>query len=135
MRYISELEHKVQTLQTEATTLSAQLTMLQVPSWWIYSFYFLEVIFTSFSSSDTFASPTQRDSAGLANQNNELKFRLQAMEQQAHLRDGNFFHLLRELISVGISPNSCTNFIQKISLARILRTDGVAFTVRPMNAM
>ncbi|CAA7399629.1 unnamed protein product [Spirodela intermedia] len=57
MRYISELEHKVQTLQTEATTLSAQLTMLQ------------------------------RDSAGLANQNNELKFRLQAMEQQAHLRD------------------------------------------------
>lgn len=30
MRYISELERKVQTLQTEATTLSAQLTMLQV---------------------------------------------------------------------------------------------------------
>ncbi|KAJ6851222.1 transcription factor VIP1-like [Iris pallida] len=57
MRYISELEHKVQTLQAEATTLSAQLTLLQ------------------------------RDSAGLTNQNNELKFRLQAMEQQAHLRD------------------------------------------------
>ncbi|KAJ0964100.1 hypothetical protein J5N97_029222 [Dioscorea zingiberensis] len=57
MRYISELEHKVQTLQTEATTLSAQLTMLQ------------------------------RDSAGLSSQNNELKFRLQAMEQQAQLRD------------------------------------------------
>ncbi|KAH7692475.1 Basic-leucine zipper domain-containing protein [Dioscorea alata] len=57
MRYISELEHKVQTLQTEATTLSAQLTMLQ------------------------------RDSAGLNSQNNELKFRLQAMEQQAQLRD------------------------------------------------
>lgn len=30
MRYISELENKVQTLQTEATTLSAQLTILQV---------------------------------------------------------------------------------------------------------
>lgn len=30
MRYISELEHKVQTLQNEATTLSAQLTLLQV---------------------------------------------------------------------------------------------------------
>nr|DAD25327.1 TPA_asm: hypothetical protein HUJ06_026791 [Nelumbo nucifera] len=30
MRYISELERKVQTLQTEATTLSAQLTLLQV---------------------------------------------------------------------------------------------------------
>ncbi|KAK9905168.1 hypothetical protein M0R45_000450 [Rubus argutus] len=57
MRYISELEHKVQTLQTEATTLSAQLTLLQ------------------------------RDSVGLNNQNNELKFRLQAMEQQAQLRD------------------------------------------------
>ncbi|CAA3010614.1 probable transcription factor 21 [Olea europaea subsp. europaea] len=58
MRYIAELEHKVQTLQTEATTLSAQLTLLQ------------------------------RDSAGLTSHNNELKFRLQAMEQQAQLRDG-----------------------------------------------
>lgn len=29
-RYMAELEHKVQTLQTEATTLSAQLTLLQV---------------------------------------------------------------------------------------------------------
>ncbi|XWS24451.1 hypothetical protein CRYUN_Cryun28dG0103700 [Craigia yunnanensis] len=57
MRYIVELEHKVQTLQTEATTLSAQLTMLQ------------------------------RDSVGLTNQNNELKFRLQAMEQHAQLKD------------------------------------------------
>ncbi|KAI3795494.1 hypothetical protein L1987_38149 [Smallanthus sonchifolius] len=57
MRYITELEHKVQTLQTEATTLSAQLTLLQ------------------------------RDSAGLTSQNNELKFRLQAMEQQSQLRD------------------------------------------------
>ncbi|KAL9238269.1 hypothetical protein vseg_012715 [Gypsophila vaccaria] len=57
MRYISELEHKVQTLQNEATTLSAQLTLLQ------------------------------RDSSGLTSQNNELKFRLQAMEQQARLRD------------------------------------------------
>ncbi|XVF63740.1 hypothetical protein PTKIN_Ptkin09bG0110800 [Pterospermum kingtungense] len=57
MRYIAELEQKVQTLQTEATTLSAQLTMLQ------------------------------RDSVGLSSQNNELKFRLQAMEQQAQLKD------------------------------------------------
>lgn len=30
IRYTSELERKVQTLQTEATTLSAQVTMLQV---------------------------------------------------------------------------------------------------------
>ncbi|CAH8369362.1 unnamed protein product [Eruca vesicaria subsp. sativa] len=57
MRYIVELEHKVQTLQTEATTLSAQFTLLQ------------------------------RDMMGLTNENNELKFRLQAMEQQAQLRD------------------------------------------------
>ncbi|XP_022896074.1 transcription factor RF2a-like isoform X1 [Olea europaea var. sylvestris] len=57
MRYIAELEQKVQTLQTEATTLSAQLTVLQ------------------------------RDSAGLTNTNNELKFRLQAMQRQAQLRD------------------------------------------------
>lgn len=57
MRYISELERKVQTLQTEATTLSAQLTLLQ------------------------------RDSMGLTNENNELKLRLQAMDQQGQLRD------------------------------------------------
>ncbi|CAA0827210.1 Basic-leucine zipper (bZIP) transcription factor family protein [Striga hermonthica] len=53
VRYISELEHKVQTLQTEATTLSAQVTILQ------------------------------KEYAELTNQNNELKFRVQAMEQQA----------------------------------------------------
>ncbi|KAM3375905.1 transcription factor RF2b [Capsicum galapagoense] len=56
-RYISELERKVQTLQTEATTLSAQLTLIQ------------------------------RDTTGLTNENTELKLRLQAMEQQAQLRD------------------------------------------------
>ncbi|KAK8483294.1 hypothetical protein V6N13_075496 [Hibiscus sabdariffa] len=55
--YIAELEHKLQTLQMEATTLSAQLTMLE------------------------------RDSFGLTSQNNELKFRLQAMEKQAQLKD------------------------------------------------
>lgn len=57
MRYISELERKVQTLQTEATTLSAQLTMLQ------------------------------RDTNGLTAENSELKIRLQTMEQQVHLQD------------------------------------------------
>ncbi|XP_008778608.1 probable transcription factor PosF21 [Phoenix dactylifera] len=57
MRYISELERKVQTLQTEATTLSAQLAMLQ------------------------------RDTTGLTAENNELKLRLQTMEQQVHLQD------------------------------------------------
>ncbi|OIT02461.1 PREDICTED: transcription factor VIP1-like [Nicotiana attenuata] len=56
-RYTGELERKVQTLQTEATTLSAQITVLQ------------------------------RDTSGIAAENKELKFRLQALEQQAHLRD------------------------------------------------
>ncbi|EEF44053.1 transcription factor RF2b [Ricinus communis] len=56
-RYILELERKVQTLQTEATTLSAQLTLFQ------------------------------RDTTGLSTENIELKLRLQAMEQQAQLRD------------------------------------------------
>ncbi|KAI3735049.1 hypothetical protein L6452_14536 [Arctium lappa] len=56
-RYITELERKVQTLQTEATTLSAQLALFQ------------------------------RDTTGLSSENTELKLRLQAMEQQAQLRD------------------------------------------------
>lgn len=30
MRYIAELEHKVQVLQTETTAMSAHLTLLQV---------------------------------------------------------------------------------------------------------
>ncbi|KAM0058980.1 putative transcription factor bZIP family [Helianthus debilis subsp. tardiflorus] len=58
MRYIAELENKVQTLQNEATALFTQVTLLQ------------------------------RDLTSLTSQNNELKFRLQAMEEQAHLRDG-----------------------------------------------
>ncbi|CAH2038788.1 unnamed protein product [Thlaspi arvense] len=57
MRYIAELERKVQTLQTEATSLSAQLTLLQ------------------------------RDTNGLSVENNELKLRVQTMEQQVHLQD------------------------------------------------
>lgn len=80
MRYISELERKVQTLQTEATTLSAQLTMLQ------------------------------RDTTGLTTENSELKLRLQAMEQQAQLRDA-LNEALREKIqrlkiATGQSPNN-----------------------------
>ena len=41
-RYITELERKVQTLQTEATTLSAQLTLFQVLSQ--LSSYFIRII-------------------------------------------------------------------------------------------
>ncbi|KAG7028485.1 Transcription factor VIP1 [Cucurbita argyrosperma subsp. argyrosperma] len=57
VRYTNELERKVQTLQSEATTLSAQVTMLQ------------------------------RETTELAVENKELKLRLQAMDQQAQLRD------------------------------------------------
>ncbi|KAJ0244965.1 BZIP domain-containing protein [Hirschfeldia incana] len=57
MRYIAELERKVQTLQTEATTLSAQLTLLQ------------------------------RDTNGLSVENHELKLRVQSVEQQVNLQD------------------------------------------------
>ncbi|KAL5563137.1 hypothetical protein UlMin_032884 [Ulmus minor] len=80
MRYISELEHKVQTLQTEATTLSAQLTLLQ------------------------------RDSVGLTNQNNELKFRLQAMEQQAQLRDALNEALTTEVQRLKIATAEMSGF-------------------------
>lgn len=57
IHYTSELERKVQTLQTEATTLSAKITIMQ------------------------------RDTSGLTSENKELKLKLQAMEQQAQLRD------------------------------------------------
>ncbi|CAL5026671.1 unnamed protein product [Urochloa decumbens] len=57
MRYIAELERKVQTLQSEATTLSAQLALLQ------------------------------RDTSGLTNENSDLKIRVQTMEQQVRLQD------------------------------------------------
>src|SRR4051812_34614255 len=101
MRYIAELEHKVQILQTEATTLSAQLTHLQVHppdhhpsvrvlcrqcSWPPVTRR--STVFMALKSSSSSSSLLQRDSSGLATHNNELKFRLQAMEQQAQLRDG-----------------------------------------------
>ena len=40
----------------------------------------------------------QRDTSGLTAENKELKLKLQAMEQQTHLRDGkHFYHLLSRL--------------------------------------
>ncbi|OEL24902.1 Transcription factor RF2a [Dichanthelium oligosanthes] len=87
MRYIAELEQKVQILQTEATTLSAQLTLLQ------------------------------RDSAGLATQNNELKFRLQAMEQQAQLRDALNEALTTEVQRLKLGEtSSSSNMSQQMQL-------------------
>ncbi|KAL1171719.1 hypothetical protein V6Z11_A05G302000 [Gossypium hirsutum] len=77
-RYISELERKVQTLQTEATTLSAQLTLFQ------------------------------RDTTGLTTENTELKLRLQAMEQQAQLRDALNEALKKEVERLKIATGEIT---------------------------
>ncbi|KAI4305064.1 hypothetical protein L6164_028453 [Bauhinia variegata] len=83
-RYIQELERKVQTLQTEATTLSAQLTLYQ------------------------------RDTTGLSTENTELKLRLQAMEQQAQLRDALNEALKKEVerlkIATGEMMSPCESF-------------------------
>ncbi|KAK1285004.1 Transcription factor RF2b [Acorus calamus] len=78
-RYISELERKVQTLQTEATTLSAQFTLFQ------------------------------RDTTGLNNENTELKLRLQVMELQAHLRDALNDALMQEVNRLRISTGEIIN--------------------------
>ncbi|KAF7053068.1 hypothetical protein CFC21_061065 [Triticum aestivum] len=79
IKYTGELERKVQTLQTEATTLSAQLTLLQ------------------------------RDTSGLTVENRELKLRLQSMEEQAKLRDALNDALREEVqrlkIAAGQVPN------------------------------
>ncbi|CAM0950100.1 unnamed protein product [Alopecurus aequalis] len=79
IKYTGELERKVQTLQTEATTLSAQLTLLQ------------------------------RDTSGLTAENRELKLRLQSMEEQAKLRDALNDALREEVqrlkIAAGQAPN------------------------------
>ncbi|KAI3993660.1 hypothetical protein MKX01_002673 [Papaver californicum] len=78
-RYIIELERKVQTLQTEATTLSAQLTLFQ------------------------------RDTTGLTTENTELKLRLQAMEQQAQLRDALNEALKQELERLKVATGEVVN--------------------------
>ncbi|XP_073104780.1 transcription factor RF2b isoform X2 [Elaeis guineensis] len=78
-RYISELERKVQALQTEATTLSAQLTLFQ------------------------------RDTTGLSAENAELKLRLQAMEQQAQLRDALNEALKQEVQRLKIATGEISN--------------------------
>ncbi|KAL6642302.1 hypothetical protein ACP70R_020483 [Stipagrostis hirtigluma subsp. patula] len=79
IKYTSELERKVQTLQTEATTLSAQLTLLQ------------------------------RDTTGLTAENRELKLRLQSMEEQAKLRDALNEALREEVQRLKIAAGQATN--------------------------
>ncbi|XP_062204498.1 transcription factor VIP1-like [Phragmites australis] len=79
IKYTSELERKVQTLQTEATTLSAQLTLLQ------------------------------RDTTGLTAENRELKLRLQSMEEQAKLRDALNEALREEVQRLRIAAGQAAN--------------------------
>ncbi|KAL0927107.1 hypothetical protein M5K25_001264 [Dendrobium thyrsiflorum] len=79
IRHTSELERKVHTLQTEATTLLAQLTLLQ------------------------------RDSTGLTSENRELKLRLQSMEQQAHLSDALNEALREEVQRLKITTSQAPN--------------------------
>ncbi|KAJ0075458.1 hypothetical protein Patl1_34981 [Pistacia atlantica] len=86
--YIIELERKVQKLQTEATTLSAQLTLFQ------------------------------RDTTGLSSENTELKLRLQAMEQQAQFCDALNEALTKEVerlkIATGEIMNSSESYNSRI---------------------
>lgn len=85
-RYIHELERKVQTLQTEATTLSAQLTLYQ------------------------------RDTTGLSTENTELKLRLQAMEQQAHLRDALNDALKKEVERLKVATGDIMSHTESFNL-------------------
>lgn len=85
-RYILELERKVQTLQTEATTLSAQLTLFQ------------------------------RDTTGLSSENTELKLRLQAMEQQAQLRDALNEALKQEVERLKVATGEAVSHSEAFSM-------------------
>ncbi|KAM3190084.1 hypothetical protein ACQJBY_068356 [Aegilops geniculata] len=81
MRYISELERKVQTLHAEATTLSTQLALLH------------------------------RDTAGLSTENSELKMRLQNVEQQIHLQDALNDALKSELQRLKMATSQMGNAV------------------------
>ncbi|GFP89504.1 transcription factor rf2b, partial [Phtheirospermum japonicum] len=85
--YISELERKVQALQTEATTLSAQLTLFQ------------------------------RDTTGPSSENTDLKLRLQAMEQQAQLRDALNEALKHEVERLKCATSEISNSSNAFNLA------------------
>ncbi|XP_021297006.1 transcription factor RF2b isoform X2 [Herrania umbratica] len=104
-RYISELERKVQTLQTEATTLSAQLTLFQ------------------------------RDTTGLSTENTELKLRLQAMEQQAQLRDALNEALKKEVERLKIATGEMTTPTDTFNLGmhHIPYTQSSYFPLQPQH--
>ncbi|KAF5455810.1 hypothetical protein F2P56_025347 [Juglans regia] len=77
MRYTADLEQKAQTLQTENTTLSNELTKLQ------------------------------RESTVLKSENNELKFRLQAMEQESKLKNALNEALTTEVQHLRLTAAEC----------------------------
>ncbi|CAA2977680.1 probable transcription factor 21 [Olea europaea subsp. europaea] len=89
MRYIAELERKIQAMQAEAMSLSAQLTVLQ------------------------------RGTNDLTAENSELKLQLQAMEQQLHLQEGKNISVelpLQEDVGPILSYNRLYHFMAKIFL-------------------
>ncbi|KAE8714767.1 Transcription factor VIP1 [Hibiscus syriacus] len=104
-RYMSELERKIQTLQTEATTLSAQLTLFQ------------------------------RDVTSLTTENTELKLQLQAMEQQAWLRDAFSEQLKKEVETLKIATGEETTPTDAFNLGmhNIPYTQSSFFPPQPQN--
>ncbi|RZC82563.1 hypothetical protein C5167_045347 [Papaver somniferum] len=103
-RYIIELERKVQTLQTEATTLSAQLTLFQAVGVEFYQFQYIFHMRVHDPSLNLI-----RDTTGLTTENTELKLRLQAMEQQAQLRDALNEALKQELERLKVATGEAVN--------------------------
>ncbi|KAH1089427.1 hypothetical protein J1N35_016684 [Gossypium stocksii] len=104
--YISELERKVQTLQTEATTLSAQLTLFQ-------PFFSVDVVAYASNSKTAsyfsgFATSFHVDKTCLTTENTELKLWLQAMEQQAQLRDALNEAMKKEVERLKIATGEIT---------------------------
>ncbi|KAL5974782.1 hypothetical protein ACLOJK_031453 [Asimina triloba] len=155
-RYISELERKVQTLQTEATTLSAQLTLYQQQPGGLSvnlkkqkfkmvsnaEHYEGEAVLQQTPSHkvlqlridchginpnhfyNKFLSPSidlsdfqsMRDTTGLTSENTELKLRLQAMEQQAQLRDALNEALKQEVERLRMATGEVSNPSESFNL-------------------
>ncbi|KAI4352968.1 hypothetical protein L6164_007169 [Bauhinia variegata] len=111
-RYTNELEKKVQTLQTEATNLSAQVTLLQ------------------------------RDTSGLTAENKELKMRLEAMERQAQLRDalnealkGELHRLKMETGELTVNGNPYGGLLSQFSALLALHQAGSRPSQQPQLGM
>ncbi|KAL8262759.1 hypothetical protein R6Q59_024108 [Mikania micrantha] len=107
MRYINELEREVTMLQTDTTSLSAQLTLLQ------------------------------RDVHGLTVENNELKLRLQTVEQQVHLQDALTDALKKEIHHLKLlTGQNLTNGGPMVNLPPLLLPNpGFSPNNQPMHTM